>query len=58
MRVEQITRMAATECGSEDQTKLWLLTPKVAFQGRAPIEMMVTLEGCDAVEKLLEGLNR
>lgn len=52
-----ITELAVKECGSLDQARVWMNTPKVALKGKTPIEAMATGRGCDAVEKLLKELN-
>lgn len=52
-----ITELAVRECGSLDQARAWLNSPKVALGGKTPLEAMTTAKGCDAVEKLLRQLN-
>ena len=56
-RWAELTDLAIRECQSMEQASLWLNTPKIALKGKSPIEAMTSLEGCNAVEKLLRELN-
>lgn len=52
-RWQQIVAEAATTLGSPMRVLRWLEQPKVAFGNLAPIRLLDTDEGCDAVIKLL-----
>jgi putative toxin-antitoxin system antitoxin component (TIGR02293 family) len=52
-----ITEMAVLECGTLEQARAWMNTPKIALHGKTPIEAMTTPAGCKAVEALLQQLN-
>lgn len=56
-RWAEITELAIRECGTMDQASRWLNMPKIALQGRTPLEALTTPGGCDAVERLLHELN-
>ncbi len=57
-RWAQLTELALRECRGKQEANRWLNTPKVALNGKTPLESMITSEGCDAVEALLLQLNQ
>lgn len=49
----EIIREAGAVLRDDKQAVRWLFEPKVAFNGKAPVEMCGTEAGCEAVLKLL-----
>ncbi|MCS0583392.1 MbcA/ParS/Xre antitoxin family protein [Massilia pinisoli] len=55
-RRDEIRNAALEKLGSPQQAKKWLEGPKVSLQGRRPVDLLGTLEGCDQVQKMLDDL--
>ncbi len=51
-----VVKEASDRLGGPHAAERWLQTPKVAFGGKKPIELMRTEEGCQQVEVLLAKL--
>jgi hypothetical protein len=49
----EIVQEAANVLGGDRQAVAWLTQPKVAFHNEAPVDILGSKEGCDAVLKLL-----
>jgi hypothetical protein len=56
LEVERIVALAIALRGGERQAQKWLNSPMVRFKGNTPLSMMTTIEGCRAVEDLLQDL--
>jgi uncharacterized protein (DUF2384 family) len=55
-RRDEIRNAALETLGSPQQAKRWLEGPKVTLQGRRPVDLLGTLEGCEQVQKMLDDL--
>ncbi len=51
--LERIISMATEKLGGVKAARRWLETPKVAFLGKKPLELMRSVEGCQRVEQSL-----
>jgi ssDNA-binding Zn-finger/Zn-ribbon topoisomerase 1 len=54
--MERVVTLAAEKLGGTKAARRWLDTPKVALQGKKPLELMGSVEGCQQVEQLLAAL--
>lgn len=52
-RAAHITAMAQTLFGDRGKARRWLVKPKERFNGQAPMNMLVTIQGTRQVEEML-----
>lgn len=56
LRRDEIRYAALEKLGSPQQAKKWLEGPKVSLQGRRPMDLLETLEGCEQAQRMLDDL--
>lgn len=55
--IEKIVALAIITLGGRQSAERWLATPKYSLKGKAPLEVMTSIQGCCAVERLVRAAN-
>jgi putative toxin-antitoxin system antitoxin component (TIGR02293 family) len=57
LRVARTTALAKQVFGDEVRARQWLRAPKRSFGGKAPAQLLATIEGCERVKAALVSID-